>query len=80
MSYNISGNALKELRILTKENPSGVSDKKEAKNLWAYIQEYCRIGANKNQTHFRFESAGEIYDVDITGDSLAIYKYGWTPS
>lgn len=75
MSYNISGNALKELKTLTKENPSGVFTKKEAKNLWAYIQEYCQIGSNKDQTHFHFKSAGEIYDVDIIDQSLAIYKH-----
>ena len=41
----------------------------------ANIQEYCRIGANKYRTHFRFESADEIYDVDIINKSLAIYKH-----
>lgn len=75
MAYNISGRALKELRKLTKENPSGIFDKGEAPNLWAYIQKYCRIGANKNQTHFHFKSAGEIYDVDIIDQSLVIYKH-----
>lgn len=30
MAYNISGRALKELRKLTKENPSGIFDKGEA--------------------------------------------------
>lgn len=80
MSYNISGRALKELRKLTKENPSGVSTEKEAENLWAYIQEYCLTGANKNQTHFLFESAGEVYEVDIIGHSLTIYKHNWKPS
>ena len=80
MSYNISGRALKELRKLTKENPSGVSTEKDAENLWAYIQEYCLTGANKNQTHFLFESAGEVYEVDIIGDSLSIYKHDWKPS
>lgn len=78
MSYNISGRALKELRKLTKENPSGIFDKGEAPNLWAYIQEYCLTGA-KNQTHFRFESAGEVYEVDIIGHSLTIYKHNWKP-
>ena len=80
MAYNVSGRALKELRKLTKENPSGVSTEKEAENLWAYIQEYCLTGANKNQTHFLFESAGEVYEVDIIGDSLSIYKHNWKPS
>ena len=79
MTYNISGKALKELRTLTKENPSGVPTEKEAENLWAYIQEYCQIGANKNQTHFCFESAGEVYEVDIIGHSLTIYKHNWKP-
>ena len=80
MAYNVSGRALKELRKLTKENPSGASTEKEAENLWAYIQEYCLTGANKNQTHFRFESAGEVYEVDIIGHSLTIYKHNWKPS
>ena len=80
MAYNVSGRALKELRKLTKENPSGTFDKGEAPNLWAYIKEYCRIGANKNQTHFLFESAGEVYEVDITGHLLTIYKHNWKPS
>ena len=79
MSYNISGKPLKELRASTKENPSGIFDKGEVPNLWAYIQEYCRIGANKYRTHFRFESAGEIYDVGIIGQSLIIYKHNWKP-
>ena len=74
MAYNISGRALKELRKLTKENPSGIFDKEEVKSLWAYIQEYCRIGANKDQTFFRFESAGQIYEVDLIGESLVVCK------
>ena len=80
MSYNINGKALEELRASTKENPSGTFPKEKVPNLWAYIQEYCRIGANKNQTHFLFESAGEVYEVDIIGHSLTIYKHNWKPS
>ena len=79
MNYNISGEPLNELRASTKDNPSGIFSKEELKSLWAYIQEYCRIGANKYWTHFRFESAGEIYDVDIINKSLAIYKHNWKP-
>lgn len=80
MSYNISRRALEELRALTKENPSGTFSKEEVKSLWAYIQEYYRIGVNKDQTFFRFERLGEVYDVDIVGDSLTIYKHNWKPS
>lgn len=79
MAYNISGRALKELRKLTKENPSEIFDKGEAPNLWAYIQKYCQIGANQNKTLFCFKSAGEIYDVGIIGPSLTIYKHNWKP-
>ena len=79
MSYNISGKALKELQILTKDAPSGTFTREKASNLWVYIQEYCLTGANKNQTHFRFESAGEVYEVDIIGHSLTIYKHNWKP-
>ena len=46
MSYNISGRALKELRKLTKENPSGSFDKGEAPNLWAL---HPRILPNRSQ-------------------------------
>ena len=73
MSYNISGSALKELRKLTKENPSGIFTKEEAKSLWQYIKDYCQVDAH--QTHFHFESAGGAYDVDIIGQSLTIYKH-----
>ena len=79
MNYNISGKPLKELRASTKENPSGIFDKGEVPNLWAYIQKYCRIGANQNKTVFCFKSAGEIYDVGIIGQSLTIYKHNWKP-
>lgn len=78
MSYNISGKALKELRTLTKDAPSGTFTREKASNLWAYIQEYCLTGA-KNQTHFLFESAGEVYEVDIIDHLLTIYKHNWKP-
>ena len=80
MSYNINGKSVEELRASTKENPSGTFSKEEVKSLWEYIQEYCRIGVNKDQTFFRFERLGEVYDVDIVGDSLMIYKHNWKPS
>ena len=79
MSYfNISGGALKELQILTKENPSGTFAKKEVKSLWRYIKDYCQV--DTHQTHFYFKSAGQAYDVDVIGESLTIYKHDWKPS
>ena len=77
MNYNISGEPLNELRASTKDNPSGIFSKKELKSLWAYIKIYCRV--DEHQTHFCFERAGEIYDVDIIDQSLAIYKHNWKP-
>ena len=77
MNYNISGEPLNELRASTKDNPSGTFTKKKVKNLWQYIKDYCQV--DTHQTHFRFESAGQVYDVDIVGDSLSIYKHDWKP-
>ena len=78
MSYNINGKALEELRASTKENPSGIFPKEKVPNLWNHIQEHCLTG-DSNQTDFCFERLGEVYDVDIFGDSLVIYKHNWKP-
>ncbi len=71
-SFNISGAALRQLQDLTKDNPSGRFTKECANYVWNYIQTYCQPG--KTRTYFRFESAGQIYDVDIVADSLIIYR------
>lgn len=71
-SFNISGAALRQLQDLTKDNPSGRFTKETAKHVWDYIQKYCQL--SKSQTYFRFESAGQIYDVDIVANSLIIYR------
>lgn len=77
MSYNISGEPLKELRASTKENPSGIFVKDKVGSLWQYIDECCQV--DKHQTHFCFGRKGEVYEVDIIGNSLAIYKHDWKP-
>lgn len=71
-SFNISGAALRQLQDLTKDNPSGRFTKERAKYVWDYIQKYCQL--SKSQTYFRFESAGQIYEVDIVANSLIIYR------
>ena len=71
-SFNISGDALRQLQKLTKNNPSGRFTKETANHVWDYIQAYCQ--PSKSQTYFRFKSAGQIYDVDIVADSLIIYR------
>ena len=78
MSYSISGKALEELQKATKENPSAIFTKKEVKSLWQYIKDSCQVDAH--QTYFCFENAGQVYEVDIIGDSLSIYKHDWKPS
>ena len=71
-SFNISGAALRQLQELTKNNPSGSFTKEKANHVWDYIQAYCQ--PSKSQTYFRFESAGQVYDVDIVANSLMIYR------
>lgn len=74
-AYEIRCKALQELRTLTKENPSGTFARKKTKYLWLYIKKYCRV--DEHQTHFRLKITGEVYEVDIIGNSLAIYKHNW---
>ena len=71
-SFNISGAALRQLQDLTKDNPSGTFTKERANHVWSYIQAYCQ--PSRTQTHFRFQSAGQVYDVDIITNSLAICR------
>ena len=71
-SFNISGAALRQLQDLTKDNPSGIFTKETANHVWDYIQKYCQL--SRSQTYFHFESAGQIYDVDIVANSLIIYR------
>ncbi len=78
MSYNINGKALEELRASTKENPSETFPKEKVPNLWDHIKEHCLTGDN-NQTDFCFERLGEVYEVDIIGHLLTIYKHNWKP-
>lgn len=72
-AYEIRSKALQELRTLMKENPSGTFARGKTKYLWQYIKEYCQV--DEHQTYFRLKSAGKVYEVDIIGNSLTIYKH-----
>ena len=71
-NFNISGDALRQLQDLTKDNPSGTFTKERVNHVWNYIQTYCQ--PSRTQTHFRFQSAGQVYDVDIIANSLAVCR------